>query len=461
MRRCRRFLGGANYRTIGVLLLHPSRTAIFAIAGLLLVIGSVLALVYYWSPHATLRVTTGPLGGPANRLFTAFRSVSAVEHPHIKLELVSVPDLEAASHALETGKADLALVRSDVSPPSNGQTIAIVRRDVIAVVLPPKSPIKRFSQLIGKTIAIPTGLLQEENSRAFDLILGYFDIPPESIKRVYLPVSQIGAAIHHKRADAALAVGPIGPGEAVDLVSAIAKATEGAPEIMAIDEGDAIAKRFPRFESIDIPEGAFKAHPLTPNDTVKTVAVSYRIVAPSTMLNIVAGAIGRAIFRSKAKLMEATPLANQIEAPDPEDKNPVLPVHPGVAAYLSTGDQSFYETLQQYFYIVGVPLSLLGSMFAVLIGLWKNRRLEEDQQRIFRLLVISDEALKADVAQLDILEDEFRSIVSSSVSKLAAGSLGADQVPVMQLAIDHARRSIERRKAALSIDMPGPSKVFA
>jgi hypothetical protein len=191
------------------------------------------------------------------------------------------------------------------------------------------------------------------------------------------------------------------------------------------------------------------------------VAVSYRIVAPSTMLNIVAGAIGRAIFRSKAKLMEATPLANQIEAPDPEDKNPVLPVHPGVAAYLSTGDQSFYETLQQYFYIVGVPLSLLGSMFAVLLGLWKNRRLEEDQQRIFRLLVISDEALKADVAQLDILEDEFRSIVSSSVSKLAAGSLGADQVPVMQLAIDHARRSIERRKAALSIDMPGPSKVFA
>ncbi len=29
-----------------------------------------------------------------------------------------------------------------------------------------------------------------------------------------------------------------------------------------------------------------------------------------------------------------TPLANQIEAPDPDAKNPILPIHPGVAKYL-------------------------------------------------------------------------------------------------------------------------------
>jgi TRAP-type uncharacterized transport system substrate-binding protein len=438
--------------------LHPSGRIAFIFAGLLLTVGLFLSAVYFWSPHATLRVTSGLADG---RLLAAFKTVLQAQHPHIKLEPVHETNFEDSSRALENGKVNLAVVRTDISPPSNGQTIAILRRDVVAVVLPPKSPIKKFSQLIGKTVAIPQSLVQEDNSRLLDLVLSYFGIDPQSVKRVYLPIAEIGAAIHHKRADAALAVGPIGPGEAVDVVSLVAKATGGAPEILAIDEGDAIAKRYPALESIDVPEGAFKAHPLTPDDTIKSVAVTYRIVAPATMLNIVAEAIGRAIFRSKAKLMELTPNAAQIEAPDPDDKNPVLPVHPGVAAYLSTGDQSFFDTLQQYFYIVAVPLSLLGSIFAMLLGLWKNRRLEADQQRIFRLLVISDEAPKASEAQLEELEKELGAIVSSCVSNLADGTLGADQVPVVQLAIDHARRAIERQKSALVMGASRPTNVFA
>jgi hypothetical protein len=30
--------------------------------------------------------------------------------------------------------------------------------------------------------------------------------------------------------------------------------------------------------------------------------------------------------------MALTPLTSQIEAPDPDENNPVLPIHPGVAA---------------------------------------------------------------------------------------------------------------------------------
>jgi len=100
------------------------------------------------------------------RLFSSFKAVSVNHHSHIKLELVSAPDLKAASAAIEQGDADLALVRTDVSPPSNGQTIAIVRRDVVAIVLPPKSPIKKFSQLIGKTIAFQMKLSRRTRLRS-------------------------------------------------------------------------------------------------------------------------------------------------------------------------------------------------------------------------------------------------------------------------------------------------------
>jgi TRAP-type uncharacterized transport system substrate-binding protein len=428
--------------------LRVPRLAASLIAGAFLVIALLLVILYLWSPRTTLRITTGPSGGIAQRFISAFVSVTTALHPHIRLETVPVADLEASSKALEDYKVNIALVRSDVTPPSNGQTLVILRRDVIAIILPPKSPIKNVSDLADKTIAVPAGPVQDYNSRALDTILGYYNIAPAGVKRIFLPISEIGPAIHEHRAAVALAVGPISPGDPVDVVASLAKATKGAPEILAIEEGDAIAKQFPALETIDIPEGAFKGRPPVPDDTVKGLAVTYRFVVPFRMPNVVAGALARSMLKAKSRLMAATPLANQIEAPDPDNGNPLFPLHPGVAAFLSSGDQSFFDQFQQYFYYIGIPLSIVASMVALVAGLLKNRRLEEDQRRIFRLLVIADQGMKSSFSELETLEQELHTIVTSCVHKLADRPSTADQLP-MSLAIEHARRSIEGRKAAL------------
>jgi TRAP-type uncharacterized transport system substrate-binding protein len=425
------------------------------IAGLLLAAGLALSLLYYWSPEATLRLTTGLPGGNAQRFISAFATEIAKSHPRVRFELISVAGLEESARAVERGDVNLALIRSD-APPSNGQTIAIVRRDVLAILVPKASSIKDPSQLRDKTIGIVQGSAQNENSKALDSILSYFNIPPASVKRAFLPLSEIGAAIRDKQVAAVLAVGPIGPGEAVDAAAAIARATKAAPEVLALDEADAIGKRFPGLESIDIPEGAFKSRPPVPNDTVKGLAVTYRFVAPQTMLNVVAGLIGKSIFESKSKLNAVSPLASQIEAPDLDDKNPLLPVHPGVAAYLTSGNQSFFDQLQQYIYIIGIPLSLFGSFAAVVIGFWRNRKLEGDQERIYRLLMIADAARIADTSELKELEAEFHLIVASCVNKLAEGAIDAAQAPTSSLAIDHARRAIDRRRMQLNAAASGP-----
>lgn len=435
-------------RIVEMLGLRLPRLATLAIASAFLIVATLLALLYLWSPHATLRITTGILGGKAQRFISAFVSVTMAAHPRIRFETIPVPDLEASSKALEEGKVDIALVRSDVTPPINGQTIVILRRDVIAIILPPEAPIKVAADLSGKTIGIPQGRLQEYNSRALDTILEYYNVAPATVKRDFLPISEIGPAIRQHRMAAALAVGPIGPGDAVDVVASVAKATKGTPAILAIDVGDTIAKQFPGFETFDVPEGSFRSHPPTPDDTVKVLAVTYRLVVPVTMLNVIAGALGRSILRTKSRLMAVTPEANRIEAPDPDNDNPLLPVHPGFAAYLASGDQSFFEAIQRYLYFLGIPLSLLGSMIAIVTGRLRNRRLIGDQQRIFRLLVIADEAIKANSSELETLDLEFRTIFASCVNKLVAGTISADRLPV-SLAIDHARRSIEGRKAAL------------
>lgn len=261
--------------------------------GGLLVIAALAAAIHFWSPHATLRVTTGPFGTEAQRLIGALVTEVAKDHPRVKIQPVQVNDLAASSKAIETGDAELALIRSDVSPPTNGQTIAILRRDVVAFVLPPKSPIDSIGKLSGKTIAIPQGRLQDVNSAMLDIILSYYNVAPHDVKRLFLSSDEMITAVHQRQVAAILAVGPVGPGDVVGAVLAMAKGTAGTPTILAFSDADAFNRRFPAFETFDVPEGAFRSRPATPDDSVTTLAVTYRLVAPDTMLNLVAGAIGR------------------------------------------------------------------------------------------------------------------------------------------------------------------------
>jgi TRAP-type uncharacterized transport system substrate-binding protein len=368
--------------------------------------------------------------------------------------------LAASAKAIEGHTTDLGIVRSDGPTPSNGETIAILRRDVVAFVVPKKSSVDSISALAHRTIGILQGPLQSYNEKTLDTILSYYDIPAESVKRVYLPLGEVGTAVHDKHVAAVLAVGPMAPGDVVDVVSAIKLSTKGAPSILAIDEADAINKRFTGLESIDVPAGAFHGRPPTPNDTVTTLAITYRFVAPNTMFDATAGAIARSLLKTKAALMAKTPLAAQIEAPDPDDKNPVLPVHPGVAAYLNSGEQSFFDEFQQYFYLGGMALSMAGSAIALLAGRFNRKKSESDLRQLDRLIELADKALAAQAApELNALEAVLNGIIAWFVKGQASGT--ADST-AFSIAISHAQHAIEKQREALrqgrlgSLSQQGP-----
>lgn len=160
--------------------------------------------------------------------------------------------------------------------------------------------------------------------------------------------------------------------------------------------------------------------------------------------------------------MQLTPLAAQIEAPDTSQTNTILPIHPGFANYLNSGDQSFFDEFQTYLYAIGIPVSLLGSLLALLTSMIGNRKTEQRQQKLFRLLLIADDAATANRERLSQLEAEYRSIVSVCVSDMLGGGLPTEQGPV-SLAVDHARRALELRNRTLasSVSHPqGPASAY-
>ncbi|WP_374309437.1 TAXI family TRAP transporter solute-binding subunit [Methylocella sp.] len=420
--------------------------------GLPLAVLAALATFYFWSPKAHLRIATGPQGSVAYRFMAAFADIVQHDHPRVRVELAPVADLAAAAKAIETRAAQLAIVRSDAAVPSNGETIAILRRDAVAFLTPAKSPVDSIGALSGRTVAIPAGPLEAFDSQTLDTILSYFDVSSASVKRIFLPADKIGDAIREHRAAAAFAIGPIGPGPVVDVARSMARKGEGAPVLLAIDEADAINQRFPGLESLDAPAGAFHGRPAVPSDTVTTLALTYRLVAPEVMPDAVAGAIARSLFRAKGRLEALTPAARQIEAPDPDAKNPVLPVHPGVASYLNEGDQSFFDEIQQYFYVAGVGLSVFGSFAALLVGVLNRRKSGDERRRFEAVLRLADAALAAQDKELQGLEEELKGAVGWFVND---GPPDAAKAAAFSIALSQARHALDRRREALRATSQG------
>jgi TRAP-type uncharacterized transport system substrate-binding protein len=355
---------------------------------------------------------------------------------------------------MEAGRVELAIVRTDVSPPINGQTVAILRRDAVGLVLPAKSAIDAISGLRGKTVGIVAGPLQAENENVLNTILEYYNVPQDTVHRVVAPISALSARIHSKTVAAVLAIGPVGPGDLVDVVAVVSKAGSGAATLLAFDDADAFSKRNPGFESLDIPGGALRAKPETPDDTLTTLAVTYRLVAPEMMLNVVAGAIGQAIFTAKTRLLTATPTAAYIEAPDTDAKSSILPIHPGVSAYLTNGEQSFFDDFQTYFYAVGIGLSLIASLGTMAMGYLRRRSTAAEMSAVSNLVDIADQARTADEERLLELDERLHLTLATVI----VGKAGAASLPTATLAASHARDVINARRSWLqNAALGGPS----
>src|SRR5262245_47867091 len=339
---------------------YRRRGRLVILAYLLALLGLGAIAAWFFSPHLTLRVAAGPMGSDGQRFLAAFVQTLADAYPRVRLKVVPTADVAASAKALDAGDVDLAVVRSDMLANTTGQTIAILRRDVVGFIVPPRSPIEDVRALAGKAIGIVKGPPEDEH--ILDQILTHYQIPVKTIPRVGLALSEIGPAIRQKRVAAVFALGPAGHGRLAEAVTEVAQAGKGAPDILDIEAAEAIAQRLPILEVTEIAPGAFGGTPLRPEESVTTLAVTMRLLARPSMPNYVAGEVARLLFTTKSRLVATLPQVGQIEAPDTEtDKGPTLLIHPGAAAYLRGVQPNLWEVLETVFYPGLIVMSLLGS----------------------------------------------------------------------------------------------------
>lgn len=400
---------------------------------------------YYFLRPTVLRVAVAQ-GTEDHKLVSAIARVLSAARENVRLRVVPVNSAAAGAAALQAGAVDLAVVRSDIGLPANGQTLVILHHNPALLIAPGDRNIRSIAELKGKTVGIVRGAATGEgNARLLETILAQYDISPDAVRRVNLLRAEIADAVKKRRVDALFVVGPTTSDIAGDAVAAVAQTKDGAIFI-PIAEAKAIAQRAHALESTEIVRGAFGGDPPRPANAVETVGVTARLMARASLRDSVAATLTRLLFSDRLAIAQLSRLANQIEGPS-TDKDAALPVHPGAAAYLDDEEQSFFDKYSDYIYIGAMLLSVVGSALAAIASRMNVARHNEFDRLLERLLEILKAARAASrLEELDGLEKETDEILVSGLANRKLHGIDSHGMAALALALDQAREAIRERR---------------
>ena len=422
-----------------------------AIIGSMVAIAAAATAVYYYERPTVLRVAV-PRDSEDQAIMAAAALELAGNKESIRLKLIGADTLAESSQALEEGRADLAIVRSDVAMPPNGQTVLIMRRNAAVVFSPAQSGLHAIEELRGHRIGIlqslPAGKV--DNQFLLDTALAQYDVAPASVKRVSLGMTDLARAIEHKDIDAVFAVGVPGCDKLTEAVGIVAVAGHGPPVFLPIAEAKAIAQRSPHFEQVEVMRGAFGGALPKPSVDFDTLGVSTRLVARNSLSNDAAGALTRLMLAARPAIAARLPIANRIEAP-PADKGAALPVHPGALAFLDDEEESFFEKYSDVFYVGAMCLSVLGTGLAAAAARL-TRHTTTDADKTLRRLIEITKAVRgaANAGELDDYEEEADELLAVALAPGAVHALSVNRMGALSLALNQVRHAIAERRQSLA-----------
>jgi TRAP transporter TAXI family solute receptor len=433
------------------------------LAGVLALVGTIAGIYYYSMRPVLLQVAVGPPNSDDAKVVQALVQAFARSHKQIRLHLLPTDGVAASAAALSDGEADLAIIRGDLDVPKNAQAVATLRKSVAVLWVPPKpkgknapakaSTIKNIAQLAGHRVGVIG--LTEANVNLLKVILQQYNVDPAKVDIVQFSTTEVSQAIRAQKADAFLAAGPVGSKITADAIAASAR-DGGAPSFLAIDSAGAIAQNHPVYEAAEIPPGAFGGSPARPDDEVKTISFSHHIVARKGLSDATVAAFTRQLFAIRQQVISDFPLAAKIETPD-TDKDAVIPVHPGAAAYVDGEEKSFLDRYSDYIWWALMVMSATGSA-----GAWFASHLKKDERvgnvtqrdRLLDMIALARRSDSPD--ELDLMQAEADAILRDTLNCFENGAIEEGSLTAFNIALEQFHNSVTDRKWLLMSTPPHP-----
>ncbi len=420
---------------------------VLAVGGLSAVLLLIGGMAFWYERPTTLSVAVSRADAEDHELMLAAAAQLKRGREQIRLHLIAAESSAAASAAVDAGKADLAVVRTDIAMPNSGQTVVILHRDAAILLAPASGELHEVPDLAGHRIGVIRN--GAGNDRLLETALAQYDVPAEAVTVVPLLPDEVAEAIRSKRVDAVMAVDVVSGPLMRDLVKGVTSAGGGSPVFIPIAEAAAIAQRSSAYESTEIVRGAFGGSPPRPADEFDTLSVTHRLVANETVAQGAVADLTRFFLSQRSALAAAAPLAQRIEAPS-TDKGSALPVHAGAAAYIDDEEETFFDKYSDMIYMGAMMLGVLASGATAMMSRMNSRKAAVLDASVGRLIdMLALVRIAPTIVALDGLQSEADDILASLLDSASAGG-DERRLTVFGLALDQVRAAIRDRRKALT-----------
>jgi TRAP-type uncharacterized transport system substrate-binding protein len=497
--------GSLEHMVRGRVRMFLRNTVLVTIVGTIVLGAAVWAGVYYTAERDRLRIAAGPLD---TRFVGVLSDQIANEHRDLHLELVATNSTQGAAQAMTKGQADLAILPSDLDDTLNWPVVAILRQNVIALVVPAAAPAAKpkpeetaaatkpaksgkegkskggktakaakgksgkaaktaksddsddsddsdsssdskfgkVSDLTGKRVGIVTS--NEATRGLLELVLSHYGVPLSKVTISEIDPKDVGNAVKANKIDALLVAGPA-TGAAISEVVAAATQNGVAPNFIEIDQADGIAKRDPAFASDTIDAGTFGGSPPSPSDDLKTLSFAEYLVARRSVSSSTIATLSKVIYTSRQAIAAAMPREAKIEAPA-TDKDADIVTHPGALAYLTDSTQTFWDRYGDDIFYGMLIFPVFGSAIAAVASYLRS----DTRTRRLRLLQkVLDMVRKAHTAQnleaLEQLQLDADNLVIAIVHQSEHEEFDETVRMSFSFALDQLRFAIAARRTAI------------
>jgi TRAP transporter TAXI family solute receptor len=431
----------------------PRWLRVILVAGLALIAAGAGVYAYRYTKMPTTLTVAAP-DGDATRLISAIAARISASGSPVRLKVADKASPTDVVKALSAGDVDLAIVRADGGGDlSDARTVVTITHAVVLIVVPPGGGVESIEELKGKTVGV---LAADLNRQIVALISREYDLERAKVHFKDLTLADLPNAIKSKQVQAVLVVIPITERSLSMLRNALPRNAKQKPGLVAIESAGAIAEIARAYESYDLPKGTLLGSPPIPDDDLTTLRVPYYLLAKRKLRDDTVTALVKAIMDARRDLLGEYPILAQMSAPD-TDKDALIPVHPGAAAYFDGDEKSIFDKYgDQFFY----GSMLLGSLMSLLAATWKF--MTKDPAPTAKGPSMQIHALIADVnaaqnqAELAAIEYKINDVLKNELERYTSGDIEAGQATALNLAIHRLEYLMGQRRMTLNSSAAAP-----
>lgn len=435
---------------------------VLTILGIIFVAGLVALTIYLTTKATVLRIAVGPEGSNDVVFVQKLAEKFKTDHDSIRLQPIVEHGPVTIQDIRGRPEYDLAVVRGNMKLSTDWPVVAILRQNVVALMVPapgarevkrgPKGKVEKppkiedIADIAGRRVGIVDG--PNGGPELLDVILKHYGVPEDKVVVVHLRPEELKAAINDNKVDAVLAAGPATGRSIHDAVVAASHGKEG-PKFIEIDQAEGIGKRTPPYDSADIPKGAFGGVPPQPTDELTTLSYPLYLVARKTLSSDKIATFSKFLYTSRQSLAYELPGTIAIESPS-TDKDSAVLVHPGTADYLGDNQKTFFDKYGDDIFYGLLIIPVIGSGLAGMLSYFRADKNTRRIRQLHRLLQLIKKARTVTaVDELDTLQDEADQILAETIQQTERGQLDEIGIATFTLAIEQARLALSEQRTLL------------